>query len=334
MNQIVTTNGLDPAIIESLVIGGDLSGLNNAQRVAYYKYRCDLIGVDPATKPFDLMKLNGKLVLYANATCAQQLCKIHGLSPTVTDKGILDDMYVVTARVIGKDGRTTDNIGAVPIKGLAGEAKANAMMKALTKAHRRTVFFHCGLGMLDETEVETIPNAQTGRGNPLRHLYASYGHDIDAAKSQEQIDLILNSPEFAEFAKDCAAQEARGGINFADALRDQADARRSKLPETLTPRNPMREQDAGESAPAVAPPSESGQGRAAEPSPVDEIMPEYSDKVQGFFDRIDLAETEADLNAIKKDLQGRAEELSASDKAALNKAYAQRKRTIKEKVAA
>jgi len=334
MNQIVTTNGLDPAIIESLVIGGDLSGLNNAQRVAYYKYRCEQVGLDPSAKPFDVLKLNGKILLYANAGCTQQLCQSRGLSVAITKREVIEGIYCVEARVTDKEGRFTENMGTVPLDGLKGEVRSNAMLKCTTKAIRRTVLAHCGLGVMDETEVETIPNAQTGRGNPLRHLYASYGHDIDAAKSQEQIDLILNSPEFAEFAKDCAAQEARGGINFADALRDQADARRSKLPETLTPRNPMKEQDTGESAPAVAPPSESGQGRAAEPSPVDEIMPEYSDKVQGFFDRIDLAETEADLTEIKKDLQGRAAELSATDKAALNKAYTQRKRTIAAKVAA
>lgn len=332
MNQIATQNTLDPKIIESLVLGGDVGKLTPAQKVQYVGYRCKQLGLDPAAQPFQLLRLQGKEVLYATAAATQQLCQSRGLSVAITKREVIEGIYCVEARVTDKEGRFTENMGTVPLDGLKGEVRSNAMLKCTTKAIRRTVLAHCGLGVMDETEVETIPTAQ--RGNPLRHEYAAYGHEIDAAKSQEQIDLILNSPEFADFAKDCAAQEARGGINFADALRDQADARRSKLPETLTPRNPMREQDTGESAPAVAPPSESGQGRAAEPSPVDEIMPEYSDKVQGFFDRIDLAETEADLTEIKKDLQGRAAELSATDKAALNKAYTQRKRTIAAKVAA
>lgn len=332
MNQIATQNTLDPKIIESLVLGGDVGKLTPAQKVQYVGYRCKQLGLDPAAQPFQLLRLQGKEVLYATAAATQQLCQSRGLSVAITKREVIEGIYCVEARVTDKEGRFTENMGTVPLDGLKGEVRSNAMLKCTTKAIRRTVLAHCGLGVMDETEVETIPTAQ--RGNPLRHEYAAYGHDIDAAKSQEQIDLILNSPEFAEFAKDCAAQEARGGINFADALRDQADARRSKLPETLTPRNPMKEQDTGESTPVVAPPSESGQGRAAEPSPVDEIMPEYSDKVQGFFDRIDLAETEADLTEIKKDLQGRAAELSATDKAALNKAYTQRKRTIAAKVAA
>ena len=41
-----------------------------------------------------------------------------------------------------------------------GEALANAYMKAETKAKRRVTLSICGLGMLDETEVETIPDAK------------------------------------------------------------------------------------------------------------------------------------------------------------------------------
>ena len=37
---------------------------------------------------------------------------------------------------------------------------ANARMKALTKAKRRLTLSLCGLGMLDETEVVSIPGAQ------------------------------------------------------------------------------------------------------------------------------------------------------------------------------
>ncbi len=43
---------------------------------------------------------------------------------------------------------------------LSGEAGANLMMKAVTKAKRRVTLSICGLGMLDETEVVTIPGAE------------------------------------------------------------------------------------------------------------------------------------------------------------------------------
>jgi hypothetical protein len=50
--------------------------------------------------------------------------------------------------------------GAVNINGLRGEALANALMKAETKAKRRATLSLCGLGMLDETEVSDIPADQ------------------------------------------------------------------------------------------------------------------------------------------------------------------------------
>jgi len=40
-----------------------------------------------------------------------------------------------------------------------GGKVGNALMKAVTKAKRRVTLSICGLGILDETEVESIPNA-------------------------------------------------------------------------------------------------------------------------------------------------------------------------------
>ena len=150
---------IDPAIIESIVTKGDLSGLNQAQKVQYYNYRCKQIGLDPSAKPFDLLNLSGKQVLYANAGATQQLCNLHKLSTQITNKERVDDIYVVSVRVTGADGRSSENQGAVSIGNLRGDALANAVLKCTTKAIRRSVLAHCGLGMLDETEVETIPNA-------------------------------------------------------------------------------------------------------------------------------------------------------------------------------
>ncbi len=157
MTTALTT--LDPSVISSLVINGDLKGLTNEQRVAYYNYRCQQAGLDPAAKPFDLLTLNGKQILYANASATQQLCGTRGLSVQITAREKVEDIYVVCARVTDQANRTTENTGAVSIGGLKGDALANAMMKATTKAIRRTVLAHCGLGMLDETETETISGA-------------------------------------------------------------------------------------------------------------------------------------------------------------------------------
>lgn len=156
MNELRT---LDTQTISKLVLKGDMAGLTDQQKVDYYAYRCQQAGLDPSAKPFDILTLNGKMILYANAGCTQQLTQIHKLSHQVTNRELMDDIYCVFVRVTGPDGRSTENMGAVPVAGLKGEAKANAFLKATTKAIRRAVLAHCGLGMLDETEVETIPGA-------------------------------------------------------------------------------------------------------------------------------------------------------------------------------
>ena len=56
------------------------------------------------------------------------------------------------------------------MQNLKGEALANAMMKAETKAKRRATLSICGLALLDELEVETIPNA--GMATPTKAALA------------------------------------------------------------------------------------------------------------------------------------------------------------------
>lgn len=146
--------------IEQVLIKGDLSGLSETQRLSHYKNVCESLGLNPLTTPFDYLKLNGKTVLYAKRDAAEQLRKIHGVSITEIQTQKFDDVYVVTAKACDRTGRTDASTGAVPLGSLKGEALANALMKAETKAKRRVTLSICGLGMLDETEVESIPGAR------------------------------------------------------------------------------------------------------------------------------------------------------------------------------
>lgn len=66
---------------------------------------------------------------------------------------------MVTARATLPDNRCDESIGAVFLGQAQGEAKANLLMKAESKAKRRVTLSLCGLAVLDELEVETIPNA-------------------------------------------------------------------------------------------------------------------------------------------------------------------------------
>jgi hypothetical protein len=156
--------------IERALIVGDLSGLTEAQRVSYYLRVCDSLRLNPLTRPFEYVRLNGRLVLYATRAAADQLRRNHGVSLEIVSQGVQGDLYVVHVRARDKEGRTDEEIGAVPIAGLKGEALANAMLKAVTKAKRRATLSLCGLGWLDETEIQSIPEAQPVQGPPIEAL--------------------------------------------------------------------------------------------------------------------------------------------------------------------
>jgi len=148
------------SVIESVVIGGDLSKLNPAQRVQYYKAVCESVGLNPLTRPFDYITLNKKLTLYARKDATDQLRKINDISLVgKPDIQYVDEWIIVTVEVRDKEGRTDADVGAVNRKDMMGNF-GNALMKAVTKAKRRATLSICGLGMLDETEVETIPDAE------------------------------------------------------------------------------------------------------------------------------------------------------------------------------
>lgn len=162
-NELAQINAGDQ--IYEVLIHGDLSTLSKPDRAKYYASVCQSVGLNPLTKPFEFITLNNKLTLYALKGCTDQLRAIHGISidpPTITK-----DNGFITVAVTGTDktGRRDSEIGVVSERDMSGNY-ANAIMKAVTKAKRRLTLSMVGLGMLDETEVETIPNAVYERPEP------------------------------------------------------------------------------------------------------------------------------------------------------------------------
>lgn len=146
--------------IEAVIAKGDLAQLTPQERVNYYRATCESLGLNPLTKPFEYITLNGKVTLYARKDAADQLRKAQGVSIVKLEREKMDGLYVVTATAQDANGRQDSAIGAVNIEGLKSDALANAMMKAETKAKRRVTLSICGLGWTDESEIESIPNAQ------------------------------------------------------------------------------------------------------------------------------------------------------------------------------
>ena len=167
---------LTPEILERVMLDGDLNGLNPAQRVSWYRARCEAAGLDPRATPFQYLKLNGKLVLYATKAATDQLTGTHRLSVTIVSRESdpSTGIYIVHARVTFPDGRMVDDCGAVPIKGLQGEPLCNAILKGTTKAKRRAVLSAVGLGMLDESEVDSIHGAQRLRVDDAGEIVETY----------------------------------------------------------------------------------------------------------------------------------------------------------------
>jgi len=157
-------------IIESVIAKGDLAKLSPQERTRYYVEVCRSVGLNPLTKPMEYITLNGRMVLYALRNCTDQLRTNRGVSVEDMTESEREGVYVVTCKVKDKDGRTDMAKGAVSIAGLKGEALANAIMKCETKAKRRATLSICGLGMLDESEVESVPVAMPSVSEPAPQL--------------------------------------------------------------------------------------------------------------------------------------------------------------------
>lgn len=141
---------------------GDISKMSPKQKSDYLIQLCEHLGLNPLTQPFEFIKFQGgKEILYAKKDATEQLRKINGISITKLETKEEHGVFVVTAYASDKDGRSDVSTGAVSLtsfKGdqLHGDARANALMKAETKAKRRVTLSISGLGILDESEIETI----------------------------------------------------------------------------------------------------------------------------------------------------------------------------------
>lgn len=161
MTDVVSRDERDPArALERVVVGGDLSKLSPAERLWYYEQTCRSLGLNSLTRPFDYLTLSNRLVLYAKRDATDQLRKLHTISITITSQQQVGDLYVVAVRATTQDGRSDEDLGVVTTANTKGDTLANAIMKSVTKAKRRVTLSICGLGMLDETEVEAVPGAR------------------------------------------------------------------------------------------------------------------------------------------------------------------------------
>ena len=184
--------------IEDVLIRGDLSKLTADQRNEYYMRVCESVGLNPLTKPFEYLTLNGKLTLYARRDAADQLRKINGISIKIISQDRVGDLWSVHVQATDRSGRTDEDLGVVSLPANAkGDAAANTMLKAITKAKRRVTLSISGLGFLDETEVEDIPKPNRHTTQPkeivAEVMYDNEGNPVD--------NIPLGNPEIDRLSK-------------------------------------------------------------------------------------------------------------------------------------
>ena len=187
----------DAEMLERVVVHNDLSRLSPEQRLAYYSRLCKSLHLNPLSRPFQYLVLNGKLVLYATKDCTEQLRKLNGISIYRMETARDEDTYTVT--VYGRDASGREDIatGVVGCRNVAGEQMALLRMKAETKGKRRLTLSLAGLGVLDESEVDDI---SIGGRVEVDHETGEIQTDLrpDALAESEPAP----SPEAVEYAKD------------------------------------------------------------------------------------------------------------------------------------
>ena len=195
MESAIVTTQDNGKILESVILKGDISALSPIEKVQYYKAVCESVGLNPLTQPLAYIVLNGKSTLYAKRDATDQLRKIHGVSVTSCKNERVEDVYIVSVGVSDKDGRTDMGTGAVTIGNLKGDALANALMKAETKAKRRATLSICGLGLLDETELETIHDKPKSTAQPVAERVAAMLAPPAPIEASPEPQAALSEPE-------------------------------------------------------------------------------------------------------------------------------------------
>ena len=191
----MTINDDAAKVVESLVLRGDLSGLNPAQRARHYVRVCESLGLNPDAQPFAYLRLNGKEILYATRGATDQLAAIHRITREIIDGPKVMDLagtkvVMCAAKATHPNGRTETSIATLPFAD-----PTNVLMKAETKAKRRVTMSILGLALLDEMELETIPAAVQEPGG---------GVDLAAIGIERGIGTAKTLPAPARWADELA----------------------------------------------------------------------------------------------------------------------------------
>lgn len=153
-----------PETLNAIIMKGDWSLLSATEQREHYMTLCDSLGLRYLTQPFLFLDTNdGRTILYATRSCTDQLRQLYCLSSSITkrEKDTSAKVYLVEVKIWDPFGREDFATGAAPLTDKDGDpldtiGVCNAIKKAETQAKRRATLSWCGLGILDESEIEHV----------------------------------------------------------------------------------------------------------------------------------------------------------------------------------
>lgn len=166
ISQKTDSNKLAPAAFRAS-FSRNFHGVSDADRANYVSALCKVLGIPTPLNPFYFLPVSQTVtVLYAGIEATQLLAESKKLNIEILRKSLDKEtnLYTVEIRVTGPSGRFCDNEGIIYLGGVTGKDRANAMMKAITKAQRRSVLSYCGLSITDDDELHGDYHSQT---NPI-----------------------------------------------------------------------------------------------------------------------------------------------------------------------
>lgn len=161
----------DDELFRKAALTGDLSTLTEDERWIYYQAYCNYLGLDPMSRPFDLLTQKERdgdghkirVKLYPNSSCSAQLARMHKISYGTPRYEYNEALKIIFCFVTLKfpNGREFTGESMVDKSGKSGSYLENALKKAATQARRRATLQACGVALPDENETPDIPNATT-----------------------------------------------------------------------------------------------------------------------------------------------------------------------------
>jgi hypothetical protein len=152
---------LDEILADVVAAGKDTTALSRDHRAAMLTGLARRLGLNPLSNAVMFLKTNGRETLYVTKQGTDQIAAREKLCrETIKGPEVIE---IEKRRVVFCQVRAThpDGRSEVSTATLLLTDPVNDLMKCETKAKRRATLSVCGLGLLAEDEIETIPGART-----------------------------------------------------------------------------------------------------------------------------------------------------------------------------